>query len=222
MNIIQNLGIVLNDDESQILASSIKDVRDIWTHESVYWGKERSEKPIYFLGSPIYAAKSDPGLYKKLRNKTDKFLIDHTSNLLKRTLELISKFYECPIIEQLDDTSLPGFHVLHKEKPHSEKYTYHQDKDYLEYYADFNVAKPYQFDNFYSFIVPIEVPKSGATLDFKIEDQSFSFKYEVGHAYIWKADVWHKIGDVALNGDDYRITFQGHFIIDADKILYYW
>ena len=58
--------------------------------------------------------------------------------------------------------------------------------------------------------------------NFKLENETFSHPYTAGHAYMWKSDIWHKIGDVSLNGDDYRITFQGHLIVHSNKLLYYW
>jgi len=222
MTTITDLGLVIEKEEIDTLLLEIKKNKDLWVHETAYWGEERLDKPIYFLGSPIYAAKADPGLYRRLRSKSQSFLVENTSGVLKRTLELLIKKHDCSTYELLDDSSLPGFHILYKDKPHTEEYKYHQDKDYLEYYEAFNVKKLYDFDNFYSFVVPIEIPASGATLDFKIEDQVFSFSYETGHAYTWKADVWHKIGDVSFSGNDHRITFQGHFIVDSKKLLYYW
>ena len=222
MGTITDLGIVLNKQELETISSAVKQNPDLWTHESEYWGKDRISLPINFLGSPIYPAKARPGLYRKLRAKSEKFLIDNTSVLLQRTMYHLCSFYNCEFYQKLEDTSLPGFHVIHSITPTTVKYEYHQDRDYLEYYEDFGSRDKYNFNNFYSFTVAIELPKAGATVDFKLEEE-FKYPYQVGHAYTWKSDIWHKIGDVVLqDANDYRITYQGHFIIQDNKILYYW
>ena len=223
MNIIKDLGQILSEEEIDKLSNSIKQNRNLWTHESVYWGKDHSHMPINFLGSPIYPAKSMPGLYRKLRPLTQQYLVDATSTLLSRVLQLLIKLYNVSLAEQLPDTSLPGFHVITSSTKFHAVYDYHQDADYLEYYEDFGTKINYNFDNFYSFTVAIELPKSGGTVDFKTESGLISHQYKIGHAYTWKSDIWHRIGDVILeNENEYRITYQGHFIIQADKLLYYW
>ena len=222
MEIITDLGPVINEQEISTLSELIKNNNNLWTHESVYWGKHRSELPINFLGSPVYPAKAFPTLYFRLRNKSNRFLIDNTTTMLQRTLNLINQKFGCSAIEQIDDSSLPGFHVFHSTIPCTQTYDYHQDADYLEFYKDFDVDTKYDFNNFFSFTVAIELPVAGATIDFKLENETFSHPYTAGHAYMWKSDIWHKIGDVSLNGDDYRITFQGHLIVHSNKLLYYW
>jgi hypothetical protein len=212
---IYDFGKILNDQELTELKSAIKSNRNLWTHETTYWGKYQRAQPINFLGSPIYPASSAPQLYSGLRAKSQEFLTTNCSELLKRTLQCVAEKYNRSVIEHLPNTSLPGFHVLHSESPCFVKYEYHQDNDFLEFTeADFN------FNDFYSFTVAIELPKSGAWLDY---NDGAIFPYSDGHAYSWKSDLDHKIGDVTLSGpDDYRITYQGHFILQPDKLLYYW
>ena len=221
---IFDLGCILNQEEAEHLSSLIKKNRDIWTHASVYWGEAVKEKPMNFLGSPIYPAKATPGAYRKLRTKSNQFLIENASFILQKTLKSIGELYGCSTIEQLPDTSLPGFHVFSSSVPQTCEYDYHVDSDFLEYYREFGIKDVYNFNNFYSVTVTIEVPVAGASVDFKIgwDDEVISLPYKVGHCYVWKADIWHKIGNVKLNGSDYRITYQAHFIRNDDKILYYW
>jgi len=223
MEIVKDLGQILNQEEIQSISNSIKENKNLWTHESVYWGKKRINEPINFLGSPVYPAKQRPGLYRKLRPLSQQYLIDTSSTMLSRVLKLLTELHNVSTAEQLTDTSLPGYHVMTSPQKWHRVYSYHIDRDYLEYYEEFNETVPYNFDDFYSFTVVVEVPKAGATVDFKIDDQEIKYPYTVGHAYTWKSDIFHKIGDVILDDDtDYRITFQGHFILQPDKLLYYW
>lgn len=223
MPIITDLGSVLTLAEAQNLSELIKKNRDIWTHESVYWGENRVKKPINFLGSPIYPAKANPSLYNKLREKSKQFLIDNTTVMLQKTLQLVGEMYGCSTIEQLPNTSLPGFHILCSDTPCIEKYQYHQDADYLEFHREFGTTVPYKLSDFYSFSVAIELPRAGATIDFDAGAEGLRFPYEVGHSYVWRGGDLHKIGDVHLAGNtDYRITFQSHCVIQQNKLLYYW
>jgi hypothetical protein len=220
---IYDLGSVLTDQETCDLSRSIKENKNLWTHESFYWGSKHKGKPIHFLGSPVYPAKFLPSAYRKLREKSNQFLIENTASLLQKILKTIGEMHNCSIIEHLDNSSLPGFHVFHSNTPCIEEYNYHTDNDYIEFQSELGLAVPYSLSNFYSFTVAIELPNAGGTVDFKLEDDMlFSLPYKVGHAYMWKADIPHKIGNVILDSTDYRITFQGHFIRQPNKILYYW
>lgn len=215
---IYDLGLILSAEELDQLRCVIKSNTQLWTHESTYWGENHIRKPIYFLGSPIYPAKSIPPLYCDLREKTKQFLIDNTTSIISKILNLVGEMFHRRIVEHLPNTSLPGFHIFRSIEPCREEYEYHQDADFLEF-----TNATFDFNDFYSFVAIIELPSAGGSLDYKMNNKHQALNYINGHAYVWKSDIWHKIGDVILtNENDYRITFQGHFIVQPDKILYYW
>ena len=46
---------------------------------------------------------------------------------------------------------------------------------------------------------------------------------ENGRLLIWKGSLPHRAAPINLITDDeYRITYQGHFLLKPDKILYFW
>jgi hypothetical protein len=219
---ITDLGKVLTDEMMEFVKTSIKSNRQLWTHYSEYPNSPLFKLlPLYFLGSPIYPCADRTDLYLKYRAKTEDYLKNTIKDLHNLVMGELTKVYNLVPI-QLANTSLPGFHIFNSADNKLKQMTipgYHIDSDLIVRFP--KVTAP--IENFYSFVVVIETTGAGDTLDYIIDGEHKKHNYQTGHMYIWPANMYHKIGDVALaNDDEYRITYQGHCIKLSDKLLFYW
>ena len=215
-----DLGVVVDQIELKQLQNTIKSNKHLLSHVSQWIENSHPHDPLNFMGSPIYINRESHNmLYKKLRPLTDSFLKEHASVLLERIKKLLLQRFNREKIEQLPNTSYPGFHVFFSNQtPRIDKYAFHQDSDFLEI-----TLENFDFDKFYSVTTAIEMPKAGGGLGWRTDDNEGFYPYEEGHSYLWKSDIWHKIGDVILDDEaDHRITHQMHCIVDTDVIYYYW
>lgn len=214
-----DLGQVLSSKEILNLQTLVKSNRDLWTHCSDYWGDSYKGHWLYYLGSAISACVNDTSIYHTFRNRSEPFLIDHTQVLLNRMIAKMCDRFGVTEATHLPNTSLPGFHILinDTDAPIETGWDrYHYDSDLLS-----DSQFKHDFKKFYSFIAAIELPCGGSGLDYQIDNQNHFFPYETGHGYIWKSDMLHKMNRSWLQPDEYRITFQGHMVVD-DTIQYYW
>jgi hypothetical protein len=210
---ITDLGPISTDviEETQTI---VKANRDNWTHISEHWPNSFNS-PLYFYGSPVYACGPRHWEYYTEHRERSATVLKNL-RLLSITMRLLADHYQLPV-EQLPDTSLPGFHIFNGK---SKQFTgdYHVDSDYMNRFPKCG----YSFTDFYSFTIPLELPSNGGGLDYRRGLPVYHYPYTVGHAYIWKSNIFHRIADVNMMDDEYRMTYQGHFILQPDKLLYYW
>lgn len=216
---ITDLGTILSQDQLQATKSLLLAHRDCWTHFSEYpVDNNDSTSPMYMFGSPAHAVGAGLELYKTLRSRTDQILAN--CQVLQATKARLSQHFNLPI-EQLPDTSLPGFHIFNSTDGKDRQLNvtgYHQDN----YFAP--IKQPIKYSSMYSLLVAIEMPKAGGGLDYlDRRDEPQTYKWEPGHLYLFKSAVQHKMSKVVLEDDnDYRITFHGQLIVEVDKIVYFW
>jgi hypothetical protein len=184
--------------------STIKANRHNWTHASEYWPKCIGT-PMYFFGSPVYTG----GDYIGLRVRSEGALSQ--IRLLSAVSSRLATFFNRPV-EHLSGSSLPGFHIFTGKGLVSSQF--HVDADYLDRFPTCG----FHLGMIYSFVVPLQLPAAGSGLDTKVGH----IPYTVDHLFVWRASIPHKIPDIDLLEGESRITYQGHFILQPDKLLYYW
>jgi hypothetical protein len=120
-----------------------------------------------------------------------------------------------------ENTSLPGFHIFGhglNAKPVQYNYFYtHQDS------FPSNGLQMEGLASIYSFIIPIQNPKSGAKLEYLLDGQYKPYRYNEGELSYWEGTLPHRIGYFELDGeDDYRITWQIHVAVQQGKGYIFW
>lgn len=219
---IKDLGKILDDEMIESIRDSVKSNRHLWTHYSEYPGPPLFNLlPLYFLGSPIYPCAENRNLYLEYRAKSEDYLKNTIKDLHKLTMSKLQDVYGFEPM-QLSNTSLPGFHIFNSADNKLKQMTiprYHIDSDLIMYFPKVTIP----IENFYSFNVVIETTSASDTLDYFIDGEHKKYNYQLGHMYIWSANLYHKIGNIVLaNDNEYRITYQGHCIKLPDKLLFYW
>jgi len=178
--------------------------------------------PLFTIGSPVYRATSWEH-YVAARAKSSIFLTVHTRWLKNRMIEQLQNALRREG-KPLSGSSDFGMHVFSncnglRESKYSLQ-SYHRDHDVLRMYPNVGIRS----NSIFSFIVPIAIPESGAGLDWRLaEPDKQRLTYKLGDMYVWNGSVEHKFSDLQLNGDETRITFQGHgFIANEHTFYYYW
>jgi hypothetical protein len=219
---ITDLGRILDNEMIESIRDSVKSNRHLWTHYSEYPNPPLFKLlPLYFFGSPIYPCAERKDLYLEYREKSEDYLKNTIKDLHELVMSELQDVYKFEP-KRLANTSLPGFHIFNSAGGKLKQMSiprYHIDSDLIARFPKVTVP----IENFYSFVVVIETTSAGDTLDYIIDGEHKKHNYQLGHMYIWPANMYHKIGDVALaNDDEYRITYQGHCIKLPDKLLFYW
>ena len=185
-------------------------------------GVNPSEHFAHFFGPSLYSM-SSPGYLPKYRQLAREYNI-----VLNEKFERFYARLKINIETQLgvecvfkDNTSLPGFHIFGSGvdgKVVEYNYFYTHNDSFPAIGLDMGGS-----GEVYSFIIPIQVPKSGAKLEYFINSKLQSYDYSLGELSCWSGTLPHRIGYFNLDGaDDYRITWQLHVAVQNNKGYIFW
>jgi hypothetical protein len=225
---ITDYGKIFTEEEISAISSLIKSNKHYWTHCSYYSGKDCVHFPKYYLGSPSYPLDemehlidNAPNRYIKFEEKSINFFKENIW-ITERILNKVTEIFQLPTEKY---GSFPGFHIMNSKKRNNTFVNiYHTDLFDVFYYSLKNLKEHNITNELYSMTVCIESPSSGAGLYYKEDDIEKYYPYsENGRLLIWKGSLPHRAAPINLITDDeYRITYQGHFLLKPDKILYFW
>ena len=177
-----------------------------------HWSSQRPDRysNVQFstLGNALYILEADNQFPPCINHGTRRLLLENFNWLYQK---ICSK-----IADQTDkNTQLhpqltaPGFHIGHVPGSYHVPF-YHNDMSILTYDREATL------DHSYSILIPIEIPSSGAYLEYLDENnQVRTLPYELGAWHQWKATVNHKVGDLLLLENEYRITLQCHYYLNV-------
>ena len=179
---------------------------------SDYW-IQRSEAPFYTLGRNVYMDGKTPEYFKEARRLNPK-LVDHFKDLYVNVQVYLTHL----IGEQIylnHEFAYPSFHI------------FESNPAFLNYPSNWHTDYPYETlglknDTSSSFTVVIDIPKSGAGLEY-IDGEEKYLEYNVGDIIFHKGNFLHNIARLKeyVSGE-YRITLQGHIIRHNDRLIMYW
>jgi hypothetical protein len=227
MSQIIDLGQILNESELEQIKIFVKDNKDLWVHESLYFPKAKNS-PRYIFGSPLMYSENDETeyikLYESLRPQRELKL--KQISLLNSVLNLLQNHYNLPTM-QIPGTSLPGFQIYSNHENRAEEFTppyYHIDSTILDNWESLRLDPNLKFkmDTVNALLVAIELPNIGKTINYIMDGKRHTYTYKKGHAYTWRSDILHRTGHVVLSGSECRIVYLCFYSIQSDKILYYY
>lgn len=185
-------------------------------------GVDPSVHFAHFFGPSLYSMSSPDYLPKYQK------LVREYNNILNEKFERFYVRLKTNIEAQLgvecvfkDNTSLPGFHIFGSGIDG-------KVVEYNYFYTHIDSFPAIGLDmrgpgEVYSFIIPIQVPKSGAKLEYFIDSKLQSYDYSPGELSCWTGNLPHRIGYFKLDGvDDYRITWQLHVAVQNNKGYIFW
>lgn len=178
-----------------------------------YWIK-RNNVPFYTLGRNAYMDGKTPEYYKdskKLNLKLKRHFYD-----LYVTVQVYVSHYLGERVYIKHNFALPGFHI------------FESNECFLNFPANWHYDFPHKTlglgdQDAHSFTVVIEIPESGAGLEYKDGEEYKYLKYNVGDIILHKGDFLHNIAPLKeYKPNEYRITLQGHIIRHEDRLIMYW
>lgn len=209
----------ITEKERKLISKTIHNMRNDWRWIGDYpkyssLGEDLCENQ-YLLGDAIYC------LYDKDFDSVNNVLNDkmkkELSTLYRRLFDKLPKHFGPDIkgMVYYDGLPIPGFHIFNGAGEDEEPFEWHQDTS-LANWVD-NIHQ----DMIYSFVCPIELPKTGGTLEWigSLEKENY-INYEYGKLHIWHGLLRHRIGRHTIQEDESRITFQGHVYIDEEKLMH--
>lgn len=232
----------LTSDETESIRSKVWELKPYWKNAQAYPANsyehyknenpkiwewvERLSKPLNFLGDATYVIKNDNnGINEEVQTKLE----ENFSWLYDKVVLYFKEFYETDNVKLHSSLPHPGFHIFNGEPNGKLIFPYHTDK---EQFAGDTVEE----NSIYSFALLIENIEDAAHLEYLPPGKVQSFDgmkninvgtegdklvYEKNNLYIWRGSMVHRIGSLELNnGDEARITFQGHIYFDKNDNFY--
>lgn len=177
------------------------------------WWIRRSDAPFFTLGRNAY-----------MDGKTEAYF--HTARILNP--KLIKHFPElyADILLYLTDHIGEEVHLNH-DFAYPSFHIFESDPAFLDYPSNWHKDFPYETlglknDTAYSFTVVIEIPSSGAGLEYRDGKEKY-LEYKVGDIIIHRGDFLHNIARLKeYVPNEYRITLQGHVIRHDGRLIMYW
>jgi len=179
---------------------------------SNYW-IQRSPAPFYTLGRNAYMDGKTKEYFKEARILNPK-LVTHFPDLYANVLFYLTNF----IGEEVHlnhKFAYPSFHI------------FESDPAFLDYPSNWHKDFPHETlglknDTAYSFTVVIEIPSSGAGLEYRDGEEKY-LKYNVGDIIIHRGNFLHNIARLKKYvPGEHRITLQGHVIRYDGRLIMYW
>jgi hypothetical protein len=188
-------------------------LRDLWD----FYSNNTSHGMIYFqtLGNALYLMEASELPSDSINIVVKQTLIENFDWLYQRICTKVSDITGRPT--QLHPTlTVPGFHIGDVAGDYKIDY-FHVDGSITTYDRESVVAT----NTVYSVLIPIEMPRSGAGLQYLEKGQEKRLEYELSAFYQWKGDLEHKIGDSLLLPDEQRITLQCHYYYNNTQDVNY-
>jgi hypothetical protein len=177
------------------------------------WWVRRSDAPFFTLGRNAY-----------MDGKTEAYF--HTARILNP--KLMSHFPElyASVLLYLTDHIGEEVHLNH-DFAYPSFHIFESDPAFLDYPSNWHKDFPYETlglknDTAYSFTVVIEIPSSGAGLEYRDGEEKY-LQYNVGDIIIHRGNFLHNIARLKeYFPNEYRITLQGHVIRHNGRLIMYW
>jgi len=180
------------------------------TVEQIYYNFFINDKFQTMFGDAIYLIE---GKKDFIDWETQKIIRTKFSWVYEKIINEFKNIFSESIIIHPDLPS-PGFHIFSLFDFCEEreiKFQYHQDTNILDYYPDIDT------NTIYSFVFLVKSPEIKPFIEF---ENYGKLDYEYGNLYLWKGTLTHKIGNITLKPEEYRITFQGHLFFDeTEKVI---
>jgi hypothetical protein len=222
-SLVHNVKNFVSLDEIEKIKKEVHSMESEWKSFSDYNRYKRykniwqnKDNMQHILGDAIYLIHTfDNGPSREeinwhLRSK----LIQKFDWLYVKLFQEIKKTFNVEKVSFDDTLPIPGFHIFGKYEIPKTEFIVHQDTGILDYYPeiDENLIR--------SFVLLIQSPKTPPCLDIVFSGEhahlSESVPYEYGTLHFWYGIIPHRIGAFALEKDEFRITFQGHFYVEPD------
>lgn len=203
------------------------------------WRTRNASEELFVVGVSCYAeAQADFGYYSTLSSHWNEILRREFSWLYIKLAEKISKLVNKEVCFD-EELCLPGFHIINKPATTNVP---HVDAQYLflPKYKEFSQLPE---EDVLTFTLAIDLPKSPAGLrvwpEFKFAGYELQNKdtfleyarqhpfkkiiYQKNFLYMHRGHLLHQLMPTEMDGrEEVRITFQGHGVIEGDKVVLYF
>lgn len=198
----------ITDEERIAVRDRVIQLRDKWNTYSVKPSMHSIQK-FSTLGDALYLLESERLPVEQINRRTQQILIDNFNWLYQRICSKVADITG-KNTQLHPNLTAPGFHIGHIAGSYHVPF-YHNDMSILTY------DKEGSLDHSYSILIPIEVPSHGAHLEYLDADDTVNkLTYQPGAWHQWKATVKHKVGDLLLLENEYRITLQCHYYLNVN------
>lgn len=178
-----------------------------------FWIK-RFDVPFYTLGRNAYLDGKTKEYFKNLKHH-NKRMIENFTNMYVSIQKLLEEYTGEQICLH-HNYAVPSFHI------------FESNPVFLDFPSNWHIDYPHKTlginseDN-YSFTYVLNIPKSGAGLEYKDGEQYKYLDYNVNDFIFHKGDFLHNIAPLKeYVPNEYRITLQGHVARDKDRLIMYW
>lgn len=213
----------LNDNELLEIKNKVLSLSEHWSYLNI---ENKSDIPTRMLPLGMYSR-----LYVDYINEVSKYknlMFINFSNVYEKIRLKLSDYFQCNLSYH-KDTHYPGFHifVLNNDLEYGEYNWYNLHKDGFSFLSKF-----IQYENIYSCIIPIDLPRINGSLVYtknisssknKLDDnvKYERIQYNIGDLLVWPGNLIHSIEPFVLHQKEYRITMQFHVATGKDNIIFW-
>lgn len=178
-----------------------------------FWIK-RFDVPFYTLGRNAYLDGKTPDYQKGLNNMNER-LIENFSNMYASIQTLLEEYFGEPVYI-FHDYHIPSFHI------------FESNPVFLNFPSNWHMDYPHKTlgigdKDTYSFTYVIDIPSSGAGMEYKEGEEYKYLAYNVNDFILHTGDFLHNIAPLKeYKPNEYRITLQGHIVRDKDRLIMFW
>jgi len=178
-----------------------------------FWIK-RFNVPFYTLGRNAYLDGKTEDYYKNLKHMNQR-LISNFGNVYISIQEYLEEYLGEPVYLN-HDYAVPSFHI------------FESDPVFLNFPSNWHIDYPHKTlgigeQDPHSFTYVVEIPSSGAGLEYKDGEENKYLEYNVGDFIFHTGEFLHNIANLKeYKPNEYRITLQGHIIRDKDRLIMFW
>jgi len=175
--------------------------------EKIYYNFFANDKHQSMFGDAIYLIEGNKDF---IDWEVQKIIREKFSWVYEKIINKFQNIFSESVIIHPDLPS-PGFHIFSLFDSYEEKelkFQYHIDTNILDYYPDIDI------NTIYSFVSLIKSPDVKSFVEFENHGKMY---YDYGNLYLWKGKLTHKIGNIILKPNEYRITLQGHLFFDENQ-----
>lgn len=198
----------ITEEERLAVKQTVLDLKEHWDN---FENVTPDGANVYsVLGNALYLMEAQGQVLPQINWQVQEILVEYFNWLHQRICSKVADLTFCNT--QLHPTlTVPGFHIgavpgnYHVNR-------YHNDCSILSYDA----SGEHKETN-YSLLIPIEVPTTGACLEYLDNNEQKKLPYELGGFYQWKATLDHKIGNFSLAPGEHRISLQCHYYYNREQ-----
>lgn len=197
----------ITEQERVTVKQTVLELKDLWTTYDLRPSINSIQK-FSTLGNALYLMEADNQFPPCINSATRSVLIDRFNWLYQKICMKVAD--QTGKNTQLHPSlTVPGFHIGHVPGSY-QVHRYHNDMSILTYDREGSL------EHSHSILIPIEIPSNGACLEYLDEnDQKQVLQYQLGAWHQWKATLHHRVGDLLLLENEYRITLQCHYYLNV-------